>query len=171
MFTLASIRDLHAHMEWADATVWKAVQSTEPATQDVPLRELLFHVHQTQEAFLSVWTGRPFDHRIGADAYPTLSALRARYAPQYADIHAFLKSTSEQALSAPAVVPWAKFYARRARIVAADTTLGETLVQLALHSQYHRGQVNRRLREVGGEPPLVDYIAWLWAGRPAPAWG
>ncbi len=27
-----------------------------------------------------------------------------------------------------------------------------------------------RLRDVGGEPPLVDYIAWIWFGRPAPAW-
>ena len=36
------------------------------------------------------------------------------------------------------------------------------------HSTYHRGQVNARLREIGAEPPLVDYIAWLWFDRPAP---
>jgi len=41
---------------------------------------------------------------------------------------------------------------------------------VALHSLYHRGQVNARLREVGGTPPLVDYIAWLWFGRPAAEW-
>ena len=42
--------------------------------------------------------------------------------------------------------------------------------QVASHSTYHRGQVNARLREVGGTPPLVDYIAWIWFGRPAPNW-
>jgi uncharacterized damage-inducible protein DinB len=44
------------------------------------------------------------------------------------------------------------------------------MIQVATHSTYHRGQVNARLREVGGEPPLVDYIAWIWFGRPAPEW-
>lgn len=48
--------------------------------------------------------------------------------------------------------------------------LGETMIQVAMHSQYHRGQINTRLRELGAEPPLVDYIAWIWFGRPDAAW-
>jgi hypothetical protein len=28
-------------------------------------------------------------------------------------------------------------------------------------------QVNTRIRELGGTPPLVDFIAWIWAGKPA----
>ena len=27
-----------------------------------------------------------------------------------------------------------------------------------------------RLREVGGTPPLVDYIAWVWFSRPDAPW-
>ena len=50
------------------------------------------------------------------------------------------------------------------------TTIGDTALQVALHGTYHRGQINARLREIGGEPPLVDYIAWIWLGRPAAAW-
>jgi len=34
----------------------------------------------------------------------------------------------------------------------------------------HRGQVAARLREIGGEPPLVDFIAWVRLGRPEPVW-
>lgn len=49
-------------------------------------------------------------------------------------------------------------------------TLAETMLQVASHSTYHRGQVNARLRELGGEPPLVNYIAWIWFGRPEPEW-
>jgi hypothetical protein len=26
--------------------------------------------------------------------------------------------------------------------------------------------VNARLREMGGELPLVDFIAWVWFGKP-----
>jgi uncharacterized damage-inducible protein DinB len=51
-----------------------------------------------------------------------------------------------------------------------STTIGETILQVALHSIYHRGQVNARLRALGQEPPLVDYIAWIWLGRPDPKW-
>ena len=43
-------------------------------------------------------------------------------------------------------------------------------LHLALHTAHHRGQVNARLRELGAEPPLVDYIAWLWKGRPDAMW-
>ena len=44
----------------------------------------------------------------------------------------------------------------------------QALLQIASHSTYHRGQINTRIRELGGEPPLVDYVAWVWAGMPGP---
>ena len=53
---------------------------------------------------------------------------------------------------------------------AGPATVAECLLQLALHSAHHRGQVAAWLREAGGEPPLTDFIAWIWTGRPAPAW-
>ena len=40
-------------------------------------------------------------------------------------------------------------------------------LQVVLHTQHHRGQVCARLRDAGGEPPTVDFIVWLWEGRPA----
>jgi hypothetical protein len=49
-------------------------------------------------------------------------------------------------------------------------TLTDTPVQLPSHSTYHCGQVNARLRELGGDPPLVNYIAWVWFGPPEPIW-
>jgi len=49
--------------------------------------------------------------------------------------------------------------------------LAKTAFQVTGHSTCHRGQVNTRLRELGAYPPLVDYIAWLWLGRPAADWG
>jgi uncharacterized damage-inducible protein DinB len=50
------------------------------------------------------------------------------------------------------------------------TTLGETMLQIASHSTHHRAQNNSQLRELGAKPPLVDYIAWLWSGRPDAEW-
>ncbi len=49
-------------------------------------------------------------------------------------------------------------------------TLAETVLQITSHTTYHRGQVNMRLRELGAEPPLTDFIAWIWLGRPEAEW-
>ena len=32
------------------------------------------------------------------------------------------------------------------------------------------GQVMTRLRELGGAPPLVDYVIWVWSGSPVADW-
>jgi uncharacterized damage-inducible protein DinB len=49
-------------------------------------------------------------------------------------------------------------------------TLGESAWQVFSHTTYHRGQVATRVREIGGEPPTIDYLMWVWSGRPAPSW-
>ncbi len=53
---------------------------------------------------------------------------------------------------------------------AQSATFPETVLQITGHSTYHRGQLNTRLRELGGEPPLVDFIAWIWMGKPKADW-
>ena len=67
-------------------------------------------------------------------------------------------------------MPWVKSFEAQLGRTFSTPTLGETMFQVTSHSTYHRGQVNARLREIGGEPPLVDYIAWIWFGRPEPDW-
>ena len=44
------------------------------------------------------------------------------------------------------------------------------LTQVAMHSHYHRGQNATRLKELGGKPPLIDFIIWLREGKPAARW-
>ena len=41
-----------------------------------------------------------------------------------------------------------------------QNTAGDILTHIALHGQYHRGQINQRLREDGMEPVNVDYITF-----------
>jgi uncharacterized damage-inducible protein DinB len=67
-------------------------------------------------------------------------------------------------------MPWVRSFEAQLGRTLSTPTLAETIFQVTSHSTYHRGQVNARLREVGGEPPLVDYIAWIWFGRPEPSW-
>ncbi|WP_408892536.1 DinB family protein [Paenibacillus taichungensis] len=40
------------------------------------------------------------------------------------------------------------------------TSVGDILLQVLLHGQYHRGQINRALRIESAEPVRIDYITF-----------
>ena len=157
----AALRDLFRHMEWADSTVWK-VRTL--ASDDKRLRELLQHLHGTQRAFLSAWTEKDFERGILADQ--SLATVEQWARDYHRDATEFLDGVGESDLDRVVRLPWAERFAKG----ATATTFGETMVQITSHSTYHRGQVNMRMRELGAVPPLVDYIAWLWTGRPPAQW-
>ena len=165
---LNDLNDLYRHMEWADASVWRAVLAAEAARSDTKLRELFYHLHMVQRAFLRVWQGEtrytPFP--TFDDVGPLIEWGRSCYPELFAQV----KSWTDDDLTKPLNVPWASRLTKPLGREAKGTTLGQTAQQVALHSLYHRGQINTRLRELGGEPPLVDYIAWLWLGQPQADW-
>lgn len=162
------LTDLYRHMEWADAAVWSSVLAQGSGRTDAKLREYLYHLHMVQRAFLRVWRGEPREA-----PYPTFNdaqSLMLWGRAYYGEAFAHLESLRDENVSEPMPVPWAAMVERRLGRAPETTTIGETALQVALHSLYHRGQINARLRDIGGEPPLVDYIAWVWLGRPAADW-
>ncbi len=168
--SLDTLRELMHHMEWAVACVWRALLLHPPAVQDTRVRDLVLHLHGVQRAFLAVWTGQPLEppplEGAAWDVMTTQSAVRC----YYRDLYAAIASFDESALTQPVVMPGLEPYEEQMGRRFDKPTLGETMLQVASHSTYHRGQVNARLRQVGGDPPLVDYIAWIWFGRPTPEW-
>lgn len=169
MFNLPAVREIYRHMEWADAMVWQVVTQSEAARSDEKILEKLRHIHRTQQFFLKVWRAEAIDFKKSDDGgLEQELAMARRY---YGEVSEFLPTITEDAISKELKVPWGDYFARRVgKEKAGSTTLGETLFQAVAHSTYHRGQVNSRLREIGAEPPLVDYIAWLWLERPAAVW-
>jgi len=169
MLTKEFLREAFRHMEWADAAVWAAVPRD--AAPDLRLRNLLVHVHTVQRAFHAAWTGGlKADTLRAPESFATLDEVRAWAMPVYGQIQAFLAAADESRLSAPFEMPWAKQVEARLGRPPGVSTLADTCFQVSSHSTYHRGQVNARLREIGAEPALVDYIAWIWFGKPEPAW-
>lgn len=165
MFSIDALRDLYRHMKWADGEVWRAVHAATGAQKDGTIRQLLLHIHQVQKAFMDVWTGRPPAFRTLSEL-PDLVMIHDWSRPYYAEAFAFLDQLDERALERPVVMPWAEELAKQMGRPPSNPTLAETMFQVTSHSTYHRGQVNIRLRALGGEPPLVDYIGWVWFGRP-----
>lgn len=165
---LNTLIDLYRQMEWADATVWNAVLASESAQTDEKLREYLYHLHVVQRAFLRMWCGEPRE-----TPYPTFEDAKSLMLwgrTYYDEALAHLESLSDEKISETMPVPWASMVEKRLGHAPEITTIGDTILQVVLHSMYHRGQINARLRAVSGEPPLVDYIAWVWFGKPKAEW-
>ena len=145
-------------MQWADATVWSAVRRL--PSGDPELRDRFHHLHATQWACLKLWRSEPV-------SFAPAEELQQWVQSYYRELADFLPTVGEDSLDREVKMPWADRYAKR---TAAPTTLWETMLQITSHSSHHRGQVVTRIRALGADPPLVDYIAWLWLGRPAPDW-
>ncbi|MEW6208267.1 MAG: hypothetical protein AB1631_07860 [Acidobacteriota bacterium] len=163
-----TVTDLYRHMEWADAAVWKAVLASEGATTDAKLREYFYHLHMVQRAFLRLWRNEPRE-----TPYPTFDdagSLMLWGRSYYGEVFDHLSTFTDEIMTEPMPLPWAAMVEERLGRAPETSTIGETALQVALHSLYHRGQINARLKAIGGEPPLVDYIAWIWFGRPSPDW-
>jgi len=106
-------------------------------------------------------------------AFPTfedMTQVRNWGRSYYDEIFSYLERLSDEEISQPMRLPWAELVTKQLGRAPAPITISETMLQVPLHSLYHRGQINARLREVGGEPPTVDYIVWIWLEKPAANW-
>jgi uncharacterized damage-inducible protein DinB len=158
------LRDFCGHQAWADAEHWKAIEAHPPSADDPALRQRLHHIHLVQRVFLWAVGDRATDLTVTTpEDFPVLTALKAYARGSHEAFDRFLAGVTEARLAERIAMPWFKD-------PPLSITVTEALTQCAMHSHYHRGQNATRLRELGGEPPLTDLIAWYWKGRPAPVW-
>jgi len=162
------MKDLFHHMEWADALIWSTILRNPTLLDDTSVRERVYHLHLVQRAFLHIWRFEQM-HFEGTD---TLRGEQlARWSRAYhEEVPRFLSTLDDAQLDTEVRLPWASQITGLVGTDLTNPSLGETLMQVALHSTYHRGQINARIRELGVEPPLTDFIAWAWFGKPQPAW-
>jgi uncharacterized damage-inducible protein DinB len=159
------LRELARHMAWADATVWQAVMATPAAASDAKVVDTLHHVHLVQHIFLQAWTGAAFAVRERSE-FARVEDIAAWGLEGHQGVLAFVERATSNELDRELRMPWAAQFEQMSMRPAASHTLGESMLQVFLHTQHHRGQVCARLREVGGVPPTIDFIVWLWSGRP-----
>jgi uncharacterized damage-inducible protein DinB len=165
---LRTLTDLYRHMEWADALIWSAVADAAAARSDSKVRTTLYHVHLVQHAFLRTWRGEARE-----TPFPTFDELHGvmGWARSFhREAAGFIPGLEAEDLAKPMPLAWSSMVEQAIGRAPETTTIGDTVLQVALHSIHHRGQLNVRLRELGATPPLLDYIAWIWYDRPAAEW-
>jgi uncharacterized damage-inducible protein DinB len=165
---LTEIRNLLRHMEWADALMWRAITGANRPAGDRPFTERLYHLHAVHWAYLQIWRGETVNIPK-PETFADLPSLRTWARAYYAELPAFSNGLDEAALGRVITLPWADEIVRRFGS-AHPATLGQTMLQVALHTTHHRGQLATKVRELGTDPPLMDFVAWIWMGQPAPVW-
>jgi uncharacterized damage-inducible protein DinB len=155
--------ELYAHQEWADAEHWRAIEAHPAALADQAIRARLHHIHLVQHGFLWVTGPRTAEFELTkVEDFPAMADLK-KYAKQgLADLGELLKKTDQGRMEEILEVQWFK--------PPLKISVRHALTQAAMHSHYHRGQNATRLRELGGVPPMTDFIVWLKDGKPAAQW-
>jgi len=160
------VRELARHMAWADETIWSAVLTAPGAANDAKIADTLHHIHLVQHLFVQAWNNAPFAVRERSE-FPTLDDIAVFGLEGRRGVLAFVEGVTGEDLDREIRMPWAAFYEQQSKQTAGVHTLGESTLQVFLHTQHHRGQICMRMRELGVTPPTVDFILWLWSGRPS----
>jgi uncharacterized damage-inducible protein DinB len=157
---LPLIGELFDHQAWADATMLAAIRACPAAYENDKVRKTLHHIVMVQRAFLSIFLKRAFDMPAELEPPDSLDAFCARFRETHTEALTFVNDVDDQALTRVVETPW---------LPGAKLTLAEAMMQVVMHSQWHRGQCASRLSEAGATPPTLDFIVWL-KDRPAPVW-
>ena len=128
--------DQYRHMEWADASMWRAILASEQASADEVLRERLHHIHMVQQLFFNVWRGEAVNPQAGQGLKGKELADWAR--ELYAQARALLADPAED-VSRPIVLPWAQQVAERLGYEPSIVTLRDAAAQVVAHTAHHRG--------------------------------
>lgn len=154
MMTIKRIRTLWQHAATADTALLVALRD-EDGTADA--RRELAHVVGAEEVWLSRLQGRDARSAVWPDA--AVAAIAQNVRATHSEFEAYLASLGEGDLDA------AVTYTNSAGRTFTDS-VGDILLHVALHGQYHRGRINLLLRQAGRAPVPADYIAFV---RGAPA--
>jgi uncharacterized damage-inducible protein DinB len=158
---LTFLRELLAHAEWANAVFFHAWAKA-PARDHEEMRRRVDHIIMVQQGFLMTLRGEPLgDPPAGPPA--SFDDLKTRARACHAGLRDFAAALDAEGLARTVRIVW---FPDPPCII----TVAEALVQVAMHTQHHRGQCMTRLKDFGGEPKNVDWIIWLWKQRPQARW-
>jgi uncharacterized damage-inducible protein DinB len=163
MVSLDTIRELFVYNYWARDRQLEACatlnndQFLRSLGNSFPsLRDTLAHLLGAEWIWLERWRGRSPQGLPPAD-YATLSALEEAWRPVEQGIRDHLAGLTEEAYSS-------RFSFTNVKGETWSYPIWRSLLHVANHQTYHRGQVTMFLRQLGVSPPALDVTAADRAG-------
>jgi uncharacterized damage-inducible protein DinB len=117
------------------------------------IRNTVAHILSSEWAWLERWQGRAPKQMLDPLRFPTVEAIRSRWAQVEQDQQTFLQTLSEERLAADL-----EYLNLQGELVTLP--LWQQMLHMINHSSYHRGQVTTLLRQVGAKPVSTDLIAF-----------
>lgn len=148
---METIKRMLNHQMWANRELLAAVRDNGGGNQEA--LNLFRHVATAEQVWITRLNGESSAHlQLWADN-ADLASLEELVAGNEQRYGAYLDGLSEERLDDSVT------YANQSGTLF-QTSIRDILTHVALHGQYHRGQINRILRESSGEPKALDYILY-----------
>lgn len=162
MIPLATLRELFDYNYWARDQQLEACRKLTPEQFLRPLgssysslRDTLAHLVGAEWIWLERWRGRSPTGVEAADyapeKFPTVAAIEARWREVERGMREYLAGLNQDALARP--LTYVNLKGQRWTY-----PLWRTLLHVVNHQTYHRGQVTTLLRQLGAQPPQIDYL-------------
>lgn len=149
---------LFAYNRWADARVIEACRSVpadryaaEVAPGWASLRSTIVHMAGAADIWAKRFLGEPVARFYVETDLPTLDEAAQLLTSSQDRLERLVAERSPEALSAP-------FTYRNMRGITASVPLWAALRHVVNHATYHRGQVASKLKQLGVEPPVTDFV-------------
>lgn len=154
------LRDLVHHKAWASSVLLTAIQNSVRAADDDGLRTLLHHIILANRFWLFSCLDRPFtidaESQVPGSLREVVELFRSTHVMEGKWVAEADDAVLERRLEGP-LIP------------GGSCSIAQAYLQVCMHSQGHRSQCASRLRGLGGEPPVTDFIVWL-VERPVAQW-
>ena len=158
------IKNLSGHMFWADMTVWSEVRKIKQDKDTKNLFDLFLHLHSVQHAYLSIWKNESLNYFKNIK-FKKLDEIYEWALDFYKKYRIFINDLDNNKLQMEIKIPWTGQLEKKLGKPPENSYMLQTIYQVIMHSTYHRGQINKEIRKIGGEPPLTDFIYWIWLGK------
>jgi uncharacterized damage-inducible protein DinB len=149
------LQEMARHQAWADNLHWKALRENSALLEDPEIRKRLNHMVMALRMLTGLARGEKPDPS-GMKAVEAVDQLEAAMERGNAELIQAVTNVDLQNVIDLPRGPRGPFQA----------PAGALLLQAITHSQHHRGQNAARMRQLGGNPPMTDFIAWYALGRP-----
>lgn len=151
MNLIETIQKMYEHLNWANQRILETLQSLEDENQEVS--RLFSHILFSEKVWITRLQGMdrsrlPIWQDVDIDVCAELVMQNEE------SITTFFTNLAETDLEK--IISYKNSSDKEFK-----NTVRDILTHVALHGQYHRGQINSRLRANGIEPVNVDFITFM----------
>lgn len=148
---MKTIKCMMDHLYWADGYILDALEESEMKSKQ--LLKMVRHIVVAERVWLSRLQGKGSSQYSLWEEAEDLTAIRTMFVENAEQYRVYIEGLEESDLDEMVD------YANQSG-VPFRTSVRDILLQVLLHGQYHRGQINRALRIESAEPVQVDYITF-----------